>query len=308
MIRRTSLTAIALLGMAFASPASADLRVFACEPEWAALSREVGGGTLTAFSATHKRQDPHHVRAKPSLIAAMRRADLLFCSGAGLEVGWLPILLRQSAPASLQPGKTGHLMAADHVNVLEIPTVIDRSLGDIHPEGNPHVHLDPRNIIPLARELSRRLAIVDPPNAAAYARQADDFGRGWEQKLAGWEERAAKLKGMPVIVHHKSWAYLVEWLGLKQVATLEPRPGIQPTPSHLNAVLQTARAQPVKAILRTPYDPPDASEWLSAKVGVPALALSYTVEKNAAPGSLAAMFDEMLTQLENANKVGNAKP
>jgi len=306
MIRKFSLAAALLLGTAFASPASAGIRVFACEPEWAALVREIGGDNVEAFSATHARQDPHHIRAKPSLIAAMRHAVLLFCSGGGLETGWLPILLRQSAPAKLQPGRPGHLMASDHVTVLEKPAVLDRSLGDIHPEGNPHVHLDARNMAPLARAVARRLATADAANAASYTRQADTFVRGWSQQLAGWERRAAKLRGMPVIVHHKSWAYLIHWLGLKEVATLEPRPGIQPTPAHLNALLRLSRAQPVKAILRTPYDPPDASDWLSSRTGIPVLTLPYTVGKDARPGSLRALFDDTIALLEPANSKSNA--
>ncbi len=306
MARKSSLIAMVLLGMAFASPAFAKIRIFACEPEWAALAREVGGNRVEAFSATHKQQDPHHIRAKPSLIASMRHADLLFCSGAGLEVGWLPILLRQAAPADLQPGQPGHFMAADYVSVLEKPAIVDRSLGDIHPEGNPHVHLDARNIVPLAQELSRRLAIVDPPNAQVYAEQTDAFVRRWSHKLAGWEARAAKLEGMPLIVHHKSWAYLVHWLGLKQVATLEPRPGIQPTPGHLNELLKISRTQPVKAILRTPYDPSEASGWLSSKTGIPAITLPYTVEKGAATGALQALFEETIALLEKANKADHA--
>jgi zinc/manganese transport system substrate-binding protein len=292
--------------MAFASPASAEIRVFACEPEWAALAREVGGRNVKAFSATHAQQDPHHIRAKPSLIASMRRTDLLFCSGGGLEIGWLPLLLQQAASATLQPGRPGHLMALDYVTVREKPTVIDRSLGDIHPEGNPHVHLDARNMEALAQELARRLAIVDPPNAQVYARRAESFTQAWSKSLAGWKSKAATLKGMPVIVHHKSWAYLIHWLGLTEVATLEPRPGIQPTPGHLNKLLRISRAQPVKAILRTPYDPPEAADWLSSKTGIPVLTLPYTVERNAGPGGLQAMFDETIAQLKAANRASNA--
>ena len=307
MFRKLDLAVAAVLGVGIALPASADIRVFACEPEWAALAREVGGARIEAFSATHARQDPHHIRARPSLIASMRRSDLLFCSGGGLEVGWLPILLQQGASANLQPGRRGNLMAAEHVAVLEKPAVLDRSLGDIHPEGNPHVHLDARNIVPLARELALRLADSDGANAAAYRKQAEDFAREWARSLAAWEERAKKLKGMPVIAHHKSWAYLFQWLGLKEVATLEPRPGIQPTPGHLADLLRLSRAQPVKAILRTPYDSPEASDWLSARTGIPVLTLPYTVGVDAGPGALRTLFDETISRLEGAHSRSNAE-
>jgi zinc/manganese transport system substrate-binding protein len=300
MVRKYAVLLAVLSGMALPSPSAAEVNVFACEPEWAALSREVGGDRVDAFSATHARQDPHHIRARPSLIARIRRADLLFCSGGGLEVGWLPILLQRGAPARVQPGRAGHLMAADHVTVLEKPAALDRSLGDIHPEGNPHVHLDARNMIPLARELARRLGAIDPASTAAYTTRAEAFVRAWSRSVAGWEQRAARLKGMPVIVHHKSWTYMIRWLGLDEVATLEANPGIPPTVAHLNDVLRVARSRSVKAILRTPYDPSDAAGWLSEKTGIPALVLPYTVERDAKPGALHALFDETIALLEQA--------
>ena len=303
MFRQSLLFALALLGIACASPASAEIRVFACEPEWAALAREIGGKHVKAFSATNRMQDPHPIRARPSLIASMRRADLLFCSGAGLEVGWLPILLKKGAAANLQPGQPGHLLAADYVPVLEKPHVVDRALGDIHPEGNPHVHLDARNLALLACELSRRLSTIDPPNAQEYAQQSRAFIERWSHNIARWKKMASDLEGMPVIVHHKTWSYLVRWLGLKTVGALEPLPGIQPTPRHLEALLKTSRRQPVKAILRTPYDPPMASDWLSSKTGVPVLTLPYTVQRDAQTGSLKGLFDETIAPLIAANQL-----
>jgi len=306
-MQRLVISVMVLLGMAFASPASAEISVFSCEPEWEALVREVGGGNVKAYSGTHSRQDPHHIRAKPSLIAAIRHADLLICSGAGLEVGWLPILLRRGARAELQPGQPGHLMASKYVRVLEKPAIVDRSLGDIHPEGNPHVHLDARNLVPIAHELARRLQTVDTTNAAAYAQRTEAFARKWSRLLAEWEIRAATLEGMPVIVHHKSWAYLIQWLGLKEVGTLEPRPGIQPTPAHLTKLLSRSRTRPAKAILRTPYDPPEASDWLSAKTGIPVLTLPFTVEKESEPGALQALFENTLNMLEGVNQKSHAQ-
>lgn len=288
---------LVLPGWIAPTPAPADVRVFACEPEWAALAREVGGDRISAFSATSDRQDPHHIRARPSLIARIRQADLVFCSGGGLEVGWLPILLQRGAPARVQPGQLGHLMAVDHVTVLEKPTVVDRSLGDIHPEGNPHVHLDARNIVPLAREVARRLSAIDAENAPTYVERADAFVRAWQGTLADWQARAKSLRGMSVVVHHKTWSYLLNWLGLNEVASLEVRPGIPPTPAHLSRLLQSMRTNPAAAILRTPHDPPGAAKWLSDKTGIVVLVPSYTVAKNAGPGALRTMFDEIVNQL-----------
>lgn len=297
-----SLTMFVLAGGLFAPPpVQADVKVFACEPEWAALAREVGGGKIDAFSATHAGQDLHHIRARPSLIAKIRRTDLLICSGAGLEIGWLPLLLQRGAPAGVQPGKPGHLMATDHIEVLERSTVTDRSLGDVHPEGNPHTHLDPRNLIRLAAILQQRLATLDGVNAEYYRDRAASFTKNFARLLAEWERRSMALKEMPVIVHHKSWSYLMQWLGLREVASLELKPGIPPTPSHLGTLLQIVRSRPVKAILLTPYDPTGPADWLHGKTGIPIITLPYTVSRDAAPGSLARLFEETLIQLERAN-------
>lgn len=288
-------------GVALPSPAAADLRIFACEPEWAALAREVGGEKIDAFSATHARQDPHHIRARPSLVSRIRQADLVFCSGADLEVGWLPLLMRRGARAGVQPGTTGYLMAADHVPVLDKPAVVDRSLGDVHPAGNPHVHLDPRNLVTLADELSRRLIRLDPSNADYYRNRLDAFRKDWRMAMDRWKPRISKLSGLRIIVHHKSFTYLNNWIGLNEVATLEVKPGIPPTASHLNELLHRTRTQRVRVILRAPYDSADASDWLSSKTGIPALVLPYTVEKEARAGALAQMFERTITLLEKAH-------
>ena len=288
-------------GMALPSSVAAGLQIFACEPEWAALARDVGGDKVNAFSATHARQDPHHIRARPSLVAKIRRADLVFCSGADLEVGWLPLLMRRGARSGVQPGTAGYLMAAEHVPVLEKPTVVDRSLGDVHPGGNPHVHLDPRNLATLANELTRRLIDLDPSNTEYYRSRLDAFQKSWKTAMDRWTLRTSKLSGLRIIVHHKSFSYLNNWIGLNQVATLEVKPGIPPTASHLKDVLQAARSQKVKVILRAPYDPADAAEWLSSKTGIPALMMPYTVEKTGPPGALVELFDRTVALLEKAH-------
>ncbi|HCH56148.1 MAG TPA: zinc ABC transporter substrate-binding protein [Rhodospirillaceae bacterium] len=301
-MRKTTLALLlAVWGVTFSSPAAADLKVFACEPEWAALARDVGGDKVDAYSATHARQDPHHIRAKPSLIARIRRADMVFCSGADLEVGWLPLLLQRGARAGVQPGTTGHLMAAEQVPVLEKPAVVDRSLGDVHPGGNPHVHLNPENILIIATELGKRMMALDPENAAHYRNRMASFSKSWRAAMDRWKHRTAKLSGMPVIVHHKSFSYLFDWMGLKEVATLEVKPGIPPTVSHLNGLLRTAKSVNVKTILRAPYDPSDGADWLSAKTGIPQVELPYTVERNAPAGALINLFDRTITLLEGAH-------
>ena len=290
--------ALGLAGAALPCAAIAEVRVFACEPEWAALAEAVGGDDVVVHSATHGRQDPHHVRARPSLIAQVRRADVLLCSGAELESGWLPVLMQRGARRLIQPGQPGHIMAADHVPVLDRPDTIDRSLGDIHPSGNPHLHLDPRNLEVLASELVRRLERIDPDKADAYRSRLGSFRAGWAEALEQWRSRIAGLRGMHVIVHHESWAYLLQWIGLTRVASLESLPGIPPSASHLKSVLERAREADVKAILRTPYEPRDASQWLSARTGIPVVELPYTVGGHPDVDDLVSLFDVTLTLLE----------
>ena len=293
---------IVMLGLLTVAPAYANaaVNVFTCEPEWAALAEEIGGDKVETFAATTARQDPHHIRAKPSLIAAMRRADLVVCSGASLEVGWLPILLQKAGNANTQPGAPGYLLAADVVPLLEKPARLDRADGDVHPEGNPHVQLNPHNIALVAKELTARLKAIDPSNADAYQARYDVFSRKWEQAIARWEKDAASLKGAPMVVHHKSFTYLLDWLELKEAASLEVKPGIPPITSHLESLLQTLRSHPARLILRTPYEPDDASAWLSEKTGTPAIILPYTVGGDAQSGDLFALFDRTIALLKGA--------
>ena len=299
-MKRTALAAA--LAAALLSPAAADaeVRILACEPEWAALAEEIGGDDVVVHSATHGRQDAHYIRARPSLIAKVRRAKILLCSGADLEVGWLPVLLERGAGRIVQPGQPGHIMAADHVEVLERPEVLDRSLGDIHPGGNPHVHLDPRNMAILAEVLTERLERIDPERAEAYRQRLASFQTRWADAMAGWQERTAALRGMKVIVYHKAWVYLLRWAELDRIAVLERVSGVPPTASHLVEVLDRVRDSGARAILRAPFDPEDASEWLSGKTGIPAVELPFTVGGHPEATDLFSLFDSTLALLEEA--------
>lgn len=297
-----SFISLLLGGTLLLSPATgnAALHVFACEPEWGSLAKEVGGDNVEVFTAISAQQDPHHVSAKPSLLSGMRSADLVVCSGASLEVGWLPILLNKAGNAKTQPGGPGFFLAAEVVPVLEKPVAVDRSLGDIHPEGNPHVHLDPHNIAAIAAALHERMKALDAAHAAEYDSLYADFSAKWSAAMLRWEKQAAPLRGMPVVVHHKAFSYLEHWLGLVEVGELEPKPGIPPTSSHLEELLVQLKAHPAKAILRASFNPEDASDWLSEKTGTPALAMPYTVGGDEQSGDLFALFDRTLQLLLQA--------
>jgi zinc/manganese transport system substrate-binding protein len=252
-------------------------RVVACEPEWAALAEELGGAMIIASSATTGLQDPHRIEARPSLIAKMRNADLLICTGVGVEDAWLPILLRESGNAKVQPGQPGYLIAGDYVEKLDIPTVLDRALGDVHAQGNHHIQGDPRNILLVADELARRLARIDPAHRSYFEARHQSFAERWSAAIRRWEIEAAPLKGAGIVEHHKAWTYLCRWLGMREVATLEPKPGVQPTIAHLQALLTTLQRERAKFVVRAWYNVPRASEWLAAQSGIPAVVLPSTV-------------------------------
>src|SRR3954466_10989776 len=194
-------------------PASAALKVLATTPDWGALTTELGGDKVNVYVATTALQDVHRVEAKPSLVARARSADLVVSTGAELEIGWLPVLIQESGNARIQPGAPGYFEAASALRLLEVPSKVDRSMGDIHPLGNPHVQLDPHNIQAVAHALTARLSQLDPSQAAFYAARGKDFDARWDAAIRQWEARAAPLKGVPVVIMHSDQVYLCHWLG-----------------------------------------------------------------------------------------------
>ena len=286
------------VGLMLLPASSVAIEIFACEPEWGALAKELTGDDAGITIATSAFQDPHRLQAKPSLIAAVRRADMIICTGADLEIGWLPLLLRRAGNASIQPGKQGHFMAADHVRKLEVPQVVDRSQGDIHPQGNPHIHLDPRNIRRIGKALAERLSQIDPADAPGYAARLADFERRWSRAVDGWEQRAGRLSGLRLASNHRSFSYLARWLNLDIVATLEPKPGIPASGSQLAELLEQLTPNPPAAVIRTPYAIEKPSVWLSARLGIPELKLPYTVGGADNVTDLFALFEQSLVLLE----------
>ena len=290
-----------LLSAAASAPAEAKLRVFACETDWAELTRELAGDLVAVDTATTALQDVHVVEAKPSLIAKVRNADLLVCSGAQLEIGWLPQLLMQAGNPKVASGP-GNFMAASQVTTLEKPASVDRAGGDVHPDGNPHIQLDPYRVLAVAKALDARLAELDPPNAAAYQKNLADFETRWNAAIARWEAKAAPLKGKAVVVHHASWIYLLQWLGMHEIGRLEPKPGVPPTSAHLAGLIDTTKSGGAIAILYAAYQDPKPSEWLSERTGVPALMLPFSVGGDGKAKDLFGLYDDTLDRLVGALK------
>ncbi len=298
------LSTITVMGLLFAAPSNAfaKVNIFACSPEWAALAEEIGGDLIKVYTATKAHQDIHYLRAKPSYLAAMRKADLVFCSGASLEGGWLPILLQKAGKPDVQQNTVGWMMASDFVQKLEVMEHTDRSMGHVHPEGNPHVHLNPHNILEIADVLTERLFLIDQANGPTYEKNFHNFKTRWTQKIANWETNAKTLNGDNVIVYHKNWAYLTDWLGINITAALEPKPGLPPTTAHLEKLLQTVKEKEVIAILVAPFENDKAASWLSEKTGIPILHLPYTIGGKDNVETLDQLFEETLHMLKKVEK------
>lgn len=287
---------LTVLGLGLSGPGQAAPLLFACEPEWAALVRELAGDSVAIYTATTASQDPHHIEARPSLLSAARRADLLVCTGAGLEAGWLPLVLGESGNANIQPGTTGHVLAANAVDMLDVPDHVDRADGDVHPEGNPHVHLDPHNIAAVAKALGDVLVERFPGLASTVRPRQADFLARWSIAVTDWEKRLAPLKGTPVIVHHQNTRYLTHWLGIDTVATLEPKPGVPPGAAHLASVLRAHETTPARMILVASYEDRKAADWLAGKTDLPVRIIPWTVGA-AGTDTLFGMFDAITETL-----------
>jgi zinc/manganese transport system substrate-binding protein len=277
--------------------AHAALNIFACEPEWAALAQEIGGDKISVYAATNALQDPHHIEARPSLIAKARRAQLVVCTGAELEIGWLPVVLRESGNADVAPGKLGNFEAAKYVTMLEVPTHLDRADGDVHAAGNPHIQLDAPGYPAIARALSERMSELDAANGAFYAARLQTFTQKWQAALQRWQQQAAPLKGANIVVQHKAFPYLTSWLGLNEVTSLEPKPGMEPSASHLTQVLATLRQHPAQMVIRAAYQNPKPSEWIAERAHIAAVVLPFSVGGTDGAKDLFGLFDDTVARL-----------
>jgi zinc/manganese transport system substrate-binding protein len=287
------LCALSLLLLSNHAPA---LNLFACEQEWAALARQLAPDA-DIYTATAALQDPHRIEARPSLIAKARRADLVVCTGAELEMAWLPVVLRESGNGKVQPGSMGYFEAASVVHMLEVPTRLDRADGDVHTQGNPHIQTDPRNFLPVADALAQRLATLDPAHAADYRQRLSAFNQQWRAAIARWEQQAAPLKGASIVVQHKGFPYLSAWLGLQEVATLEPKPGMEPSAAWLAQVLNTLQQHPARMVIRAAYQDARPSQWIAQRTHIAAVELPYTVGGSDTAKDLYGLFDDTIARL-----------
>lgn len=270
------------------------LNIFVCEPEWKALLA-AHAPKATIYSATTAQQDPHYVQARPSLIAKMRQADMAMCSGAELEIGWLPMLQARSSNPAVQNNKQSMLYASEIVSMLDTHHHVDRSMGDIHAYGNPHVQFAANDMIRISRVVSKRLESIDPANGFSYLVNGVKFREHWRKKLVEWELRAEPLRGKQVVSYHETYRYLFDWLGMEQIADLEPKPGISPTTAHLQSLTKLDPAS-FDAIIYSSHQNKRAANWLHQQTDKPVIQLPLTVSKGQ---PLDALYDQILDDLLN---------
>jgi zinc/manganese transport system substrate-binding protein len=284
-------------GLFASSSVKAALNVFACEPEWGALATVLGGDDVSVFNATTALQDPHQIQARPALIARLRGADIAVCTGAELEIGWMPVLLRQSSNAKVQPGAPGYFEAAQQVMLLEKPERLDRAEGDVHPAGNPHIQTDPRNMRIVAAALAKRLATIDPAHASGYAQRAQELDARLNETMQRLAIAAAPLKGVKIVSYHRSWIYLMNWLGMVEAANIEPKPGVPPGSAYIADLLGKIPAMQTRMIIYAAYEDSKPSQFVAEKSGLPAVMLPFTVGGTDGAKDLIALYDDTVKRL-----------
>ncbi len=290
--------------LALSHSAYAQLNIFACEPEYAALAQELAPNAKI-YSATTAMQDPHQVQARPSLIAKMRQADLVICAGADLEIGWLPMLQMKAANSQVRSTDKGLFFAAEQVQTLDQMTNVDRSMGDVHNLGNPHVHFSPERILVIAKALSQKLIQLDAQQSQRYQQQFANFSERWQLAMAKWQVIANNLTGMKVIAYHSSFRYLFDFAGIEQVADLEPKPGLPPTSGHLSGLLKRAKQGDISAIVVASYQNERGANWLAEKANLPVIVLPLSVGGNEQSDNLFSLYDStlaLLSQVVDAQK------
>jgi zinc/manganese transport system substrate-binding protein len=280
-----------LFGLLFSAGvvSAAPFRVVATTPDLADLARQVGGDRTTVDSLSKGNQDPHFVEAKPSLILKVRDADLFIQTGLELEVGWAPVLLQASRNARIQFGAPGFLDASAFITPLEVPTTLSRSAGDVHPGGNPHYLADPLNAVAVARGIAEKMAELDPSNATIYAKNAEDYTRRLEGKIAEWKRLLASAQGTPFVSYHKNLVYFGDRFGLVGVGEIEPKPGIPPTPKHTEKLIALMKARSVPLVFTMPHYGNRTSESLAKATGAKVVTMALV------PGAVPEATDYIAT-------------
>ncbi len=294
----------ALIAVIIVVPSQAQaMTVFACEPEWSALTKTLVPEATVRTATTHL-QDPHYIEARPSLIAQLRGADFAICTGAELEAGWLPMLQDRAGNPKVQNGRPGMFYAAQHVDLIDpFKGTITPFSGDVHAQGNPHLHTDPRRVMLVAKALAGRLGQLFPDKKHQVDQNLAKFEDELSRRIVIWEKQAAPLKGRTVITQHASFGYMWAWLGMRPIADLEPRPGVPPTASHLEKVIALSKFQQPVGIVIAQHHDPKPGRWLANGMGIESkLLIVPATVSDEQPDSIIRWFDQVIAQLSGLAK------
>jgi len=283
--------AMAVFLVAFAS-ASAAVHVVATTPEYGAIAAAIGGDKITVTNLAKPTEDPHFVDAKPSHIVTLNRADILIEGGADLEVGWLPPLLEGARNPKIATGTPGHVRASEGIQLMDVPSVLDRSQGDVHAAGNPHFMMDPVDARVVAGHIAETLCTVDAASCAVYKANLAAFDARLDAKLAEWTAALAPFKGTPIVTYHPTWKYFAARFGLVSELYLEPKPGIPPSPPHLAEVIQKMTADHIRVILVEPFQSRKTAEAVADRTG------ATVVDVCQFPGGLPGTKDDYLALMD----------
>ena len=282
------------------APIAHKLNVVATTPDLAALAREIGGDRVEVTALAKPTEDPHFVDPKPSYLIALNRADVLIEGGAELELGWLPPLLDNARNSRIASGTPGRIAASEGIVMIEVPATFDRSNGDVHSMGNPHFLVDPVNVKIVVAQIAAHFAQLDPASAGIFRANLDLFDRTLDTKYAEWRSRLAPFRGAKIVTYHKDFGYFAERFDLDIVETLEPKPGIAPSPAHLAQVISAMRAQHARVIIVQPFQNRRTAETVARQTD--GLVLDISQQPGAVPntGSYFDLMDHMVTTLASA--------
>jgi zinc/manganese transport system substrate-binding protein len=277
----------------------AKINVVTTTEDIAAIAKEVGGDLVNIKTIARGYQDPHAIEAKPSFMLKVNRADLLAYQGLELEVGWLPMLIQGGRNKKVMPGQLGHLDVSQTISPMEVPVgELDRSMGDVHPQGNPHYPLNPNNGLLMADIIANRLTRLDPANADAYKINLEKFSKRLEGKISTWKARMEKFQNLKVITYHATWNYLLDFLSIESVGTIENKPGIPPSGKHLSELATVMQQTNTRVILQANFFEKKYSNLLAGKTEATVIVLPAYVGGVKEAQDYIALFDVLINQLE----------
>jgi len=285
---------------------AAPLEVFACVPEWASLAKAIGGDRLANVTlATSALDNPESMKPTPGMIASLSKADMIICTGSGLEDSWLPAMLERAGNAKVGKGKPGYFMASEFVKLIEDQDENDHAHGapkaagggHMHEAGNPHIQGDPNNVRLVAGQLAKRLIALDPEGKDGYTERAKTFISQLTALTKELQAKAAPLKGTNIAVQHGHSIYLLNWLGVKTAATVEPEPGVAPGPAHLTEIIDEVPKDKIKFVIYAPYEDPGASKYVTEKAKIPLVKLPFTVGGSPEASDLFGLYKDSVDRL-----------